>query len=125
MAMSTPLLRGGIYLANLNPSKGSEPGKIRPVLVMQNDWLNEIQHPTVVVLPLSTDLIDEVEPLRFRLTPRGKLRKPSDVLCDQIRALDTRRITSECLTTLNHEELKAVENNLAQIIGLSINSALN
>ncbi|WP_246261890.1 type II toxin-antitoxin system PemK/MazF family toxin [Thiomicrorhabdus cannonii] len=124
MAMSTPLLRGGIYLANLNPSKGSEPGKIRPVLVMQNNWLNEIAHTTVVVLPLSTVLIDEAEPLRFRLTPRGKLLNPSDVLCDQIRALDIRRITSECLTTLNHEELKAVENNLAQIIGLAIKSVI-
>ncbi|MBD3754754.1 MAG: type II toxin-antitoxin system PemK/MazF family toxin [Gammaproteobacteria bacterium] len=125
MVISTSLIRGGIYLANLNPSKGSEPGKIRPVLVMQNDWLNEVNHPTVIILPLSTVLIDEAEPLRFRLTPREKLLKPSDVLCDQIRALDIRRITSECLTTLNHEELKAVENNVAQIIGLSINNTLN
>ena len=32
--------RAGIYLANLNPNKGNEPGKLRPVLVVQHDWLN-------------------------------------------------------------------------------------
>ncbi len=45
------LERGGIYLANLNPAKHDEPGKIRPVLVIQTDALNQVEHPTVVVLP--------------------------------------------------------------------------
>ena len=48
------LERGGIYLANLNPAKHDEPGKIRPVLVVQANALNQVDHPTVVVLPLTT-----------------------------------------------------------------------
>lgn len=114
------LLRGGIYLANLNPSKGAEPGKVRPVLVMQNDWLNEVLHGTVIVLPLTTVLIDDAEPLRFRLNPREKLLKTSDVLCDQIRALDTKRITSDRLTSLTAHELQIIEKNLAQVLALSL-----
>ena len=38
------LSEGGIYLANVNPSKGSEPGRIRPCLVMQSDLLDEAGH---------------------------------------------------------------------------------
>lgn len=111
------LLRGGVYLANLNPSKGNEPGKVRPVLVLQNNWLNELSHPTVIVLPLSTVLIEDAEPLRFRLQPKDRLHKASDVLCDQIRALDIHRITSDCLTLLTPNEMQKIEQNLQQILG--------
>ncbi len=33
--------RGGLWLANLNPAKGTQPGKVRPVLIMQNDALTK------------------------------------------------------------------------------------
>lgn len=119
MSDQARLIRGGVYLANLNPSKGSEPGKVRPVLVVQNNWLNELSHPTVIILPLSTVLIDDVEPLRFRLEARDLLHSNSDVLCDQVRALDTRRITSDCLTLLSSNEMQQVEHNLQQVLALA------
>lgn len=125
MGLEIRLLRGGVYLANLNPSKGSEPGKVRPVLVVQNNWLNELSHPTVIVLPLSTVLIEDVEPLRFRLQPRDQLQKASDVLCDQIRALDMRRITSDCLTILSSNEMQQIEQNLQQVLALPTLSSKN
>ena len=120
MDQAVRLLRGGVYLANLNPSKGSEPGKVRPVLVVQNNWLNELSHPTVIVLPLSTVLIEDAKPLRFRLQPRDQLHKASEVLCDQIRALDTRRITSDCLTLLSSNEMQHIEHNLQQVLAFSM-----
>ncbi|SMN16861.1 transcriptional regulator, PemK family [uncultured Candidatus Thioglobus sp.] len=52
------LVRGGVYLANLNPSKGTEIGKIRPVLIIQSDSLNSIGHTTVNILPLTIRLKD-------------------------------------------------------------------
>lgn len=75
MDQAVRLLRGGVYLANSAPPKGSEPSKVRPVLVVQNNWLNELSHSTVIVLPLRTLLIDGAEPLRFRLQPRDQLHK--------------------------------------------------
>lgn len=71
--------RGEIYLANLNPKRGSEVGKLRPVLVIQTDMLNEVFHPTVIVLPLSTQLIDDAYPLRLGIQKRDKLEKDSDL----------------------------------------------
>ena len=50
--------RGEIYLAYLNPNKGKEVGKLRPILILQTDILNEIKHPTVIILPLTTQLKD-------------------------------------------------------------------
>lgn len=69
-------LRSEIWLANLNPSKKSnEIGKIRPVVIFQNDELNQSSYPTTVILPLTTALIDEAKPLRFRVKKRENLNK--------------------------------------------------
>ena len=109
--------RGEIYLASLNPKRCNEAGKLRPVLIIQTDMLNEISHPTVIVLPLSTKLIDDAYPLRFRVKKRGKLQKDSDVLCDQIRAIDIKRIKSEPLAILNEKELLEIEHRIEIILG--------
>ncbi len=67
------LKKGDIYLANLNPQKGNEIGKLRPVLVYQTNLLNEVGHLTTIILPLSTYLIDDSYPLRFRIKKRDNL----------------------------------------------------
>ena len=111
--------RGGIYLANLNPNKGNEPGKVRPVVVIQSNALNEIEHPTIVILPLSTQLINQSFPLRFRLKARDELRQDSDVLCDQVRAITGGRITSTKLTQLSIAELLQVEEQIRIVLDFS------
>ena len=101
--------RGVVYLAKLNPAKGAEPGKIRSVLVLQTDLLNRVGHTTVIVLPLTTRLVDDAFPLRLRIHKRQKLEKDSDILCDQIRAIDRGRIVGEGLARLSDKELLKVE----------------
>ena len=61
--------RGVLYLADLNPRAGTEPGKVRPVLVIQTDLLNEAGHPSTWVLPCTTRLTGE-NLLRVVLPPR-------------------------------------------------------
>ncbi|MEA3373026.1 MAG: type II toxin-antitoxin system PemK/MazF family toxin [Campylobacterota bacterium] len=112
------LEKGGIYLASLYPSKGAEPGKVRPVLIMQSNTLNEIEHSTVVILPITSKLIDDTFPLRFRLQPRDKLNQESDVLCDQIRVIDMKRITSEKLAMLSIEEIVQVEQQIKMVLDM-------
>jgi mRNA interferase MazF len=104
-----PVKRGSVYLANFNPAKGTEPGKIRPCLVMQSDLLNEAGHPSTTVLPLTTQLIDDAAPLRYRLKAREQLRANSDIMVDQVRTIDNRRITDELLAVLTDKELVEVE----------------
>lgn len=45
--------KGHVYTADLNPQIGTEPGKVRPVVVVQTDLLNGI-HPSTVICPITT-----------------------------------------------------------------------
>lgn len=83
-----------VYLANLNPRKGTEPGKVRPVVVVQTDLLNT-QHPSTVICPLTTQVTPEARLLRVHVHRReAGLNHDSDILVDQIRAIDNRRFTT-------------------------------
>jgi len=112
--------KGEIYLAKLNPKKGNEVGKIRPVLIYQTNMLNECEHPTTIVLPISTVLIDDTYPLRYRITKRDKLDKTSDVLCDQIRALDNRRIVKDLLTKLSYKEMLEIDKQVKIVLEIEV-----
>lgn len=84
--------KGEIWLANLNPIKQTnEMGKTRPVVVIQTDLLNHNGYPTTIILPLTTDLIDDAWPLRLRIPKRDHLGKDSDIVLTQIRAIDNAR----------------------------------
>ena len=101
--------KGEIWLANLNPAKkNNEVGKVRPVLIWQTDELNHSEYPTTIILPLTTSLVDDAEPLRMRVTKREKLQKDSDLLIAQIRAIDNSRFV-EKLAVLSVAEMKRVK----------------
>ena len=105
-----------IWLANLNPSRGTEPGKIRPVVVIQTNLLNQLDHPSTLILPISSQLTLEENILRVRLQ-KGKsgLEKESEILIDQIRALDNRRFL-EKLGSLEAKEIAEIRSKLKAIM---------
>ena len=86
------VFNGEVWLANLNPGKGSEPSKIRPVLIVQGQALLDAQHPSTLIIPLTTQLMEDAEPLRIRVMAQGRLTADSDLLMDQLRAIDNRRL---------------------------------
>ena len=100
--------RGWLYLADLSPRRGKEPGKIRPVLVVQTDLLNDEEHPSTWVLPCTTRLTGE-NILRVPL-PRGMAgnRVDCEVMIDQGRAIDNRRFV-RALKPLPRNVLREVE----------------
>ncbi len=110
--------RGEIYLANLNPRKGNEVGKLRPVLIYQTDMLNDINHLTTTILPLSTILIKDSYPLRYRITKREKLEQTSDILCDHIRTIDNKRIKKGKVAELSLKEMFEIDNQLKIVLGI-------
>lgn len=89
--------RGEVWLANLDPRRGTEPGKTRPVLVVQSQALLDAGHPSTIVVPLTTTLVDDAQPLRIRVRRTGRLRRDSDLLIDQLRAIDNRRLVGRPL----------------------------
>ena len=102
--------KGDIWLVNLNPiKKNNEMGKIRPVVVYQNDELNSSDYPTTIIIPISSVLVDNAEPIRFRLNKRDDLEKDSDVVITQIRAIDNSRFIKKIAKLTDKELLKIKE----------------
>ena len=110
------LKRGEIWLANLNPGKGSEPGKTRPVLIVQGQALLDAGHPSTLIIPLSTKLIEDAEPLRIRVAAHGRLKHDSDLLIDQLRAIDNRRLTDGPLMRCDDQLMARVHDAICDVL---------
>lgn len=82
-----------IWIADLNPQIGTEPGKTRPVLVIQTDLLNKISHPSTIICPITTNVENDAEILRVHLKKgMANLNENCDIMIDQIRAIDNARL---------------------------------
>jgi len=82
-----------IWVADLNPQKGTEPGKTRPVLVIQTNLLNKIPHPSTIICPITTNVEKDAEVLRVHLLKgMANVKEDCDILIDQIRAIDNTRL---------------------------------
>lgn len=104
------LRKCNVYLADLNPRYKAEPGKVRPVVVIQTDMLNNI-HPTTIICPISTNVRHRVSLLRVHLKEKeAGLRQVSDVLIDQVRAIDNSRFRKHLGVLDNSSILKLKEN---------------
>jgi mRNA interferase MazF len=84
-----------IWIADLNPTIGTEPGKIRPVVIVQTDLLNK-HHSSSVICPITTNVQKESEILRIHLK-KGccGLNEGCDIMIDQIRAIDNKRLKNK------------------------------
>jgi mRNA interferase MazF len=100
-----------IWLADLNPQIGTETGKVRPVVIVQTNFLNEITHPSTIVCPITTKLNNESDILRIRII-KGScgLNENSDIMIDQIRAIDNSRFIKKIGFVSNDMKIKLKEN---------------
>jgi len=110
--------RGEVWVGNLNPNRGAEAGKIRPVLIVQADFLTRQEVPTIVVLPLTTQVRPALEPLHVTIGARDRLRETCQVMPEQPRTLDRARLVDGPLTTLSAAEMARVERTLMAVLGL-------
>lgn len=84
-----------IWITDLNPGMGTEAGKIRPVIVVQTDLLNTA-HPSTIVCPITTNVKPDSEILRVHLKKlKFGLKGDCDIMIDQIRAIDNRRLVKK------------------------------
>lgn len=110
--------RGEVWLADLDPPHGTEPGKTRPVLILQAQALLDAAHPSTLVVPLTTNLVDNAEPLRIRVRRQQRVRQDSDLLIDQLRALDNRRLVQGPLARLNDRLMRDVGDAVREVLDL-------
>lgn len=104
-----------IWLADLNPRIGTEPGKTRPVLIVQTNLLNRVPHPSSLICPLTSLVNRKADVLRVHIkSGTANLRQDCDILIDQLRAIDNNRLIKkigvlpDTLAELTRENLKIV-----------------
>jgi mRNA interferase MazF len=92
--MTNLVKRGEVWLADLNPTQGSEQAGIRPVIIFQNDLVSQFS-TTVVAIPLTTNQRRSALPICLPIEQgNGGLSQDSVALCFQMRVLDRTRLIS-------------------------------
>ncbi|MFH1020282.1 MAG: type II toxin-antitoxin system PemK/MazF family toxin [Pseudomonadota bacterium] len=110
--------RGEIRLANPNPGRGTEPGKTRPVLSVQNQALLDEDHPSALVVPLTIKPIDDAARYACVSRPEVILRRIPDLLLDQLRAIDDNHLVKGPLQRCTKPFLEQVDQALREVLDL-------
>jgi mRNA interferase MazF len=107
-----------IWIADLNPQIGTETGKTRPVLIVQTNLLNKIKHPSTIICPITTNVIENSDILRVHIIKeQANLNQDCDVMIDQIRAIDNKRLMKK-IGDLPKSLINLVKENLMIIIDM-------
>ena len=106
-----------VWIADLNPRMGTETGKVRPVVIIQTDFLNSV-HPSTIICPITTNVQLESEILRVHLKKgMAKLKEDCDIMIDQVRSIDVKRLQKK-LGSLPEEIEDKIKLNLKIILDL-------
>ncbi len=111
--------RGEIWLAELNPVRGSEQAGTRPVLVMQTNAINRFT-TTILAVPFTTNLRRASLPSCVQVAAGdGDLSSESVALCHQLRVLDKTRLTKR-LGEVSGATLEKIETCVLFTLGIKI-----
>jgi len=111
------LLKGDIVLTNLEPTKGSEQGGIRPSLIIQNNILNKYA-PTIIIAPITSKNYSKEYPTNVVIKKEDSgLKKDSTILLNQLRTIDKRRVIKK-LSSLDNFIMNSVDLAIKVSLGL-------
>jgi mRNA interferase MazF len=108
------VLRGDIVWADLNPTRGSEQGGSRPVLILSHDVFND-RSGTVIAVAITSQPQRAGFPLTLEITST-KMPKRSWVKISQVRTLAVERL-GDRIGRASADELDQVVEGLTEIIG--------
>jgi len=111
--------RGDIYYASLDPVVGSETGKTRPVLIIQNDIGNKYSPTTIVAVITEYSEKKASYPICVGVNKGKGLKKDSIVNLSQIRTIDKKRLIAPKLGKLSNDSIKEVDEALKKSLALS------
>ena len=113
--------KGEIYLADLSDASGSEQGKVRPVLIIQNNRGNK-HSPTTIVACLSSKIYTKHHLPTHHLLPEGiGLKYKSMVMCEQIRVIDKNRLQKK-IATVSRLDMLAIDRKIKISLDLHLHS---
>ena len=114
----TDYRRGDVVLVNFNPRKRPEEvAKVRPAIIVSDTELNEVLD-LVTVVALTTNLIDDAEPLRVRIEAREELENDSDAMIEQLRSVAKSRLGDK-IASLDEKEMEKITYGIAMMLGIA------
>ncbi len=109
--------RGDVVLVDLESVKGSEQGKTRPCLVIQNNKGNEVS-PTTIIAAITSKSEKEYPFTVHVAAGDGNLPKDSAVLCNHIRTISSKDRIMKILGSLKPETMRKVDTALKVSLAL-------
>ena len=115
--MAKEVRRGDVVLVSFDPVIGSEEGKTRPAVVIQNN-IGNITSPTIIVAPITSKIYSKKFPTNAEIDPlNSPLKEKSTILLNQIRTIDKIRI-SKFYGHLSPEKMEEVDKAIMSSLGL-------
>ncbi|MFH1257701.1 MAG: type II toxin-antitoxin system PemK/MazF family toxin [Candidatus Micrarchaeota archaeon] len=113
------ILRGDVVLANLEPVRGSEQGKTRPCLIVQNDTANKYSNTTIIV-PITSKIPDREYPTTVFLEENSAgLKDAGTILCNQIRTISIESRIIRKIGRLQPEKMRKVDDAIKASLALT------
>jgi len=112
--------QGEVYLVDFAKKYNSEFGKVRPAVILQNNFLNrsiaESKYQSVLVVPLSTE--DIQTEYKIEIAPRDNLKEKSFIVANWLCTLDLKRIQLDkgIITKLESDELQKLKSKICDLI---------
>jgi len=112
--------QGEVYLVDFAKKYNSEFGKIRPAVVLQNNFLNRslenTQYQSILLVPLSTK--DVQTDYKIEIEPRDNLKEKSFIVANWLCTLDLKRIQLDkgVITKLSSDELQKLKSKICDLI---------
>ena len=110
--------RGEVYFANLDPVLGSETGKTRPVVIIQNDIGNTYSPTTIVAIITEYSEKKASYPICVAVGTEEGLKKASIVNLSQVRTIDKRRLIIPRVASLSDATMAKVDRALKYSLSL-------
>jgi len=112
------MTRGELWWADFGIPYGSEAGFTRPVLIVQDDAFNVSRIKTIVVLPLTTNLLLLDAPGNVLIRKKeSKLINDSVIIVTQPYAIDRSKL-KEKISKAAKETMEQVETGMKLVLGM-------
>ena len=112
------IARGDVFYASLDPVVGSETGKTRPVLIIQNDIGNRYSPTTIVAIITDYSAKKASYPICVAVGKSQGLPKESIINLSQIRTIDKKRLLEPKVATLTDDVMDAIDEALQKSLAL-------
>ena len=102
--------RGDIVLVDLEPVRGSEQGRTRPCIIIQNDIANRFSPVTNIIPVTDAKNVEKSYPCLVHLSQtKDEMAKDSVAQCNQIRTIDAEKRIIKRIGRIREQKMREID----------------